>query len=964
MTTRNLLHSQSAIFKEDGEMGRLIMEYDWAPHLLGRPESWSPGLLMLLRLVLNSKFPMLLCWGPELIQFYNDDYKDILSRFSKHPGALGQPLENSWPEIWHQVKPLIDQALLKGRSTLTENFPFRYQYNNHTVESYWTFSISPLYDHYGTSAGILLICHESTDLLKSHKNVSRLLEEEQAMNEELFAMNEELNEANAALVSANDEIRMFDRQLRDSENKYKTLFQLSPMPMWMYDPETLKIVEVNDMAVRKYGYNREEFLTKSLLDIRPKGEVPEFLNAIERVKHKRDLHCTGVFRHLNKNGNIMLVEVYGHHFEYQGKSCVMVVANDITEKESALKQLAEKEERLTTATTIAKLGYWQVNVDGTNRFWSDEVFNIWMVSRDTDLNDSKYLMGRVHPNDREYFTFQYDTSLHNIQDIDMEYRLTMPDGTTKWVHEIGKVVKDENQKPLRIQGTIQDITSQKMLALSLQESNERFQYAAQATSQAIWEWDAEQPELFKEYGYRELFGYELNQNKGTVEFWRSKVHPEDYERIWSLMEAARLNTDIGEWTLEYRFKKADGTYLNIKEKAILLRKEGGLLHRMIGSMHDITRRKKEERHLRLLESVITNTRDGVFITFAAPWDEPDSMIIYANESFAKMTGYSISELVGKTPSIFQGAFSDKAELSRLNEALRKQQPCEVNTISYKKNGEKFWANISVSPLSDENGVVSHFIAIQRDITEKKKAEMEFKLFADDLFKRNQELEQFGYVVSHNLRSPVANIMGMIDTLRLYIDDQETIQKCADSLKFSVIRLDDVIRDISKILSITDNSAELIRETVDPGNVLIKIIEDLNDTIEQLDVKFEMSLCKSLVVAKNAYLYSIFYNLITNAIKYRSHEPLKIKINMVLKKDVLLITFSDNGLGIDLSRHAGEIFRPYRRFHTEIEGKGLGLFLVKCHVEALKGSIQIESQPGAGTTFNIRMPVAGEYPTHL
>jgi len=264
-------------------------------------------------------------------------------------------------------------------------------------------------------------------------------------------------------------------------------------------------------------------------------------------------------------------------------------------------------------------------------------------------------------------------------------------------------------------------------------------------------------------------------------------------------------------------------------------------------------------------------------------------------------------------------------------------------------------------VRNDSGIVSHYIAIQRDITEKKKKETEFKLFADDLYKRNQELQQFGYLVSHNLRAPVANIMGIADLLELDRDEPATVAKCAENLKSSVMRLDDVIRDMSKILSITDNSVELVKQSVNLKDILTEIIADLKDSIDQCAVEVVYPTSLFTVVSHKAYLYSIFYNLITNAIKYRSERKPVITISITQKKEAHLIKVSDNGIGIDLSRHSSEVFKPYRRFHSGIEGKGLGLFLVKSHIEALNGTIGIDSIPGNGTTFEIMLPGRNDYP---
>ncbi|WP_170073264.1 PAS domain S-box protein [Mongoliibacter ruber] len=151
---------------------------------------------------------------------------------------------------------------------------------------------------------------------------------------------------------------------------------------------------------------------------------------------------------------------------------------------------------------------------------------------------------------------------------------------------------------------------------------------------------------------------------------------------------------------------------------------------MLITCRDVTLEKKEEQHLKLLESVITNTNDAILITEAEPFDEPGPRIIFVNEAFTKMTGYTSQEVIGKTPRILQGPKSDKEELDRLSKAIRKWESCEITTINYKKNGEPFWINFSVSPVADEDGWYTHWIAIERDVSELNNEKIQNELLAE------------------------------------------------------------------------------------------------------------------------------------------------------------------------------------------------------------------------------------------
>jgi len=247
-----------------------------------------------------------------------------------------------------------------------------------------------------------------------------------------------------------------------------------------------------------------------------------------------------------------------------------------------------------------KLGYWSFDLTDSSLTWSDEVFRIWDRDRESfKLNYANFL-ATIHPDDRETFHKINNQAITHNKIHDFTHRIILPDGSIKWVHELGMLVLDERGQPKAFEGTVQDISIQ----------------------------------------------------------------------------------------------------------------------------------KREEHQLRLVESVVTNTKDAVVITEAEPFDEPGPRIIYVNEAFTKMTGYSAKEVIGKSPRILQGPKTDVEELKKLSRAIRKWEPHESTLINYKKNGEEFWANISLNPVADETGWFTHWVSIERDVSEQKNQELQKKLLVD------------------------------------------------------------------------------------------------------------------------------------------------------------------------------------------------------------------------------------------
>ena len=144
----------------DGELAKLTRDFDWTATPLGPIDTWPQSLRTMAGVILNSHVPMLLWWGDDMIQFYNDAYRPSLGNEGKHPGALGQRGEECWPEIWHIIKPLIDKVRTGG-ATWSQNQLIPIYRNGRIEDVYWTFGYSPVIDDAGDVAGVLVICNET-----------------------------------------------------------------------------------------------------------------------------------------------------------------------------------------------------------------------------------------------------------------------------------------------------------------------------------------------------------------------------------------------------------------------------------------------------------------------------------------------------------------------------------------------------------------------------------------------------------------------------------------------------------------------------------------------------------------------------------------------------------------------------------------------------------------------------------
>ena len=532
-------------------------------------------------------------------------------------------------------------------------------------------------------------------------------------------------------------------------------------------------------------------------------------------------------------------------------------ARNITENKKALSILKDRESKLRAAQHIAKLGYWERNIETGDLFWSSEVYKIWGINKNTKPNFELFT-STIHPDDIEAFMAEQSAVLLGEKEMDFEHRIVLKDGSIKWVHEKGKLQKEGHEKIISLDGTVQDITERKKTEEKLKESIQRYENVTKATSDAIWDWDLVNNVTYRAEGFKTSFGFDLEILNAPDTKWENYIHPED-EPLATQNIYDTINSNENYWKHEYRIIKPDGQIAFVQDNAFFIRDENnkvvriigalkditerketelairksherfeligkaandaiwewdfitnkgwanathqqlfgltledlvperaewiGRLHpkesekilqsfeetvkakrdifyaeyqlkiedkgwisvsdrtyieynatgdvvRKIGSMSDITQRKQEEQQYKLMSSVVTNTSDAVLITEAEPFDQPGPKIIYVNDAFTKMTGYTAEEVIGKTPRILQGPKSDRRELARLRKALENWESCEITTINYKKNGEEFWINFSVSPVADEKGWFTHWMAIERDVTLRKNEELQNELIAD------------------------------------------------------------------------------------------------------------------------------------------------------------------------------------------------------------------------------------------
>ncbi|WP_426058630.1 sensor histidine kinase [Hymenobacter sp. B1770] len=347
------------------------------------------------------------------------------------------------------------------------------------------------------------------------------------------------------------------------------------------------------------------------------------------------------------------------------------------------------------------------------------------------------------------------------------------------------------------------------------------------------------------------------------------------------------------------------------------------------------------------------------VRFQSLFENSPELIIYQNEAgtildanpaFLSLVEQSKQQVLYRNYHEFLPPEVQELFRQKLREAFATGQPVRFGMFAAQgHSAPRHWDVVKV-PLVENSQVVGvHMLA--RDITEKVKSQ-------EEMFRQNRDLQQFTCIVSHNLRAPLSNALGLVELLGTEESDSAYFQETHAHLQGNLQHLDQVLRDMNTILALRDQQGLNAPEAVLLADVVQQVVQGLQNLVAQAGGTNEVHIPEGFLVHTNrAYLHSIFFSLLSNAIKYRAEErPLHVVItateNPAAGKTIVV---ADNGLGFDQERAGANVFQLYRRFHPHHAGRGVELYLVKSHIESMGGRIEVRSQVDEGTRFFIYLP---------
>lgn len=427
-----------------------------------------------------------------------------------------------------------------------------------------------------------------------------------------------------------------------------------------------------------------------------------------------------------------------------------------------------------------------------------------------------------------------------------------------------------------------------------------------------------------------------------------------FENLWTTISNGEV------WKGEIKNRAKDGSYYWVYTTIVPFLDANKQPYQYVSIRTDITDKKRAEEELKIILKEVSDYKYALDESAIVAITDQKGIIKHVNENFCKISKYEPHELVGKDHRIINSGFHSKEFIKELWITIANGNVWKGEIKNRAKDGSTYWVDTTIVPFLNSSGKPYQYVAIRSDITERKKGEEQIRRsnaqaieHARILKLKNTQLIDFCSIVSHNLRAPLINISMLVD----YVEQSEDAieqKEVLSKIKPVVNHLMEVFNELVESIQVKQDT-EIESDRIDLKDTLDKVLQGFETQIKEYQADIQIDLKEAPIVCfPQKYMDSILTNLISNALKYKSPEKTP-KIIIKTVKDVndsVVLSISDNGLGIDLELHKDQIFKIRKTFHRHPDAKGFGLFMTKTQVEAMNGRIWAESKPDHGSTFYV------------
>lgn len=790
--------------------------------------------------------------------------------------------------------------------------------------------------------------------------------------------------------------------LRQASILYEKIISESPIGMAVYDSDG-QCLAANDSVAEMVGATKEQVLSQNYNHIeswKKSGLLALARKAISSdSKEQMEISVQTTF------GKTVYFDFRVVPFQVGHKTHLLLMADDITERKTRDEELDKSTQRLNKAQSLAKVGSWELDLEKDALLWSDEIFNIFELDKKKFSASYDAFLQAIHPEDQDMVNKAYSDSLINRKPYGITHRIIMGDGSIKYVNEICESFFNDDGKPVRSVGTIQDVTEIKKVERDIEQGRARFEAMFESLSDAIVYAGPDRKIQMANSATFQMFGYDESELFGN-ETKMLYASPDDFK----VQGKKRYNPDaagkVKATPYIITYKRKDGREFQGETLGMPVKSSDGEVLGYLGIIRDITERTQVDAVLRSLAAGDSSLK---FETYMEELLERLTEVYGCHYAFIgelQADGKHVQTLAvragGKQVDNFEYALNgtpcqdildEKETLIPKNaQSLYSEDQMLVDMGVESYFGTRLLAAdgtilglisiMDTKPLAlDEwtEPVLDVFAARMSLELERNLATKELQQHRDhleelvrarsaDLILAREEAEnasraksEFLSSMSHELRTPMNAILGFGQMLELDADGfNKTQRENVGEILGAGNHLMELINEVLDLARIESGKMEVSIEEVHIDDVLNQCLNLIKPQAKRLNIQVtnHASGHDHIVKADYTRLKQVFLNILSNAVKYNRDNGTVILDSEIINNQRLRIHITDSGQGLSKAE-ISKLFTSFERLNkkSNIEGTGIGLVITKHLTELMGGSIAVESTPGKGSTFWVELNLA-------
>ncbi|MGE5395358.1 MAG: PAS domain S-box protein [Candidatus Saccharibacteria bacterium] len=745
------------------------------------------------------------------------------------------------------------------------------------------------------------------------------------------------------------ERKLTEEQLRLSEERYRELYDNAKIGIYRTTPDG-NIQMANKTLVKMLGYTSFEELALTNLnhaEYKKSGRRDEFLQVFN---HSDEISNWESEWDRRDGYKIYMRESARAIRDDQGKILYFDgFVEDITDRKLAEHALHESENHFRTLVQTIPDLVWVKDLNGAYIQCNP------MFERYSGLSEAE-LIGKTDfdladHDQAEYFHTNDRIALEAGKPVIFEEWVTFADdGRKVFLETIKTPMFDSKGMLIGILGIGHDITNRKIAQEALRESEIKYRAFFESSIDGILLTDAAGNTLAVNPAACNMFGYTEEE---MIKIGKKGLENPDDDRLTAFLDLRNIN---GRAQGEVSFRRKDGTSFPAEISSSLIINNDNTIRSSV-IIRDISERKRNHETVLKLSRAVDQTVEAIVIT------DKDGKIEYVNHAYEDLTGYTLKEVMGRTPSVLKSGKHPVEFYQQLWATILSGNVSRNEVINKKKSGELFLEQKTISPIFDENRNITHFIGTGVDITERKIAEKELIKAKEKAEESDRLKSAFLANMSHEVRTPLNSILGFSSLLEDPDFDADQRKEFIHHILLNGNNLLNIISDIMDISKIESGEIKIQKHPVDACQFVTTIKHQFALQAEEKKLELKLTIPsnkETIVYADPDRLNQVIINLISNALKFTKEGS--IEIGYLPKADQVLFFVIDTGIGIPAEYHQ-KIFERFRQVEMEktrkYGGNGLGLAITKNLVELMDGHIWLQSEPGKGSAFYFTLPVYKE-----